>query len=576
MTIPLALASAMARAAFCGPYNQLDLLSSYNMAKWLRRCDIDIDWHMLHHMFACGLLRPIIVLEPAISTTVSTDGRFSAIDLESAIPTFVDLGAEPTIETVAFPLWKAPFDEPDYKLADTLLWHPFQLLEFDRISRVLEIPLSSQLVLSSPNGSADRVRQQCEHIPQRLVEFHQGKDWQVFTRIVALLIACEPLVHLHVHHHIRLRPHCGESIVSYRHWRDAEQGAGLLSEMGLTIDEAVDWHRRISLFARNADPALEFRILFRHAKRKLRDDLEGKALIAHNLYDAAEVLRRYLEMYHGQTLPEEDDTGYGMHNAEEKRRFYGASRTADYSPGVLRRIAFRFGLDPGIRVTWFVEGATELAFIEVIAPPTGVDLLVGGITVENYKGLGAVASGKLGARLESLRASETFAFVAIDNDEGGDHVRQLRRWAQDGLLPIGFRIWRPNFVEANFSIAELAEIATEYSHSQGSTDALTEEAIATLMRRERRTAEDTIGRLFGRSHLQFAKGAEWGERLAAYALSHPRERPVSECLELMRRARTSFYHFTGDFTIDEDGNIVPFAPIGVDFSSSSPSEDGPP
>ena len=92
----------------------------------------------------------------------------------------------------------------------------------------------------------------------------------------------------------------------------------------------------------------------------------------------------------------------------------------------------RFGLDPQARLTWFVEGDTEVGFARRLAERQGTTLQHVGIDLLNFHGLGGLSSDRTRLLLEQPTNEEVFAYVTVDRDaqSGTEHLRQLRQYAR--------------------------------------------------------------------------------------------------------------------------------------------------
>jgi len=289
-------------------------------------------------------------------------------------------------------------------------------------------------------------------------------------------------------------------------------------------------------------------------------------LLAIDFYDTAEVLRRYLEQFCGRELLEEDDAIYGPQGPEVKRRFYGSPRTADFDRTVFRRIVRDFDLDPQARTTWFVEGDTEEAYIGRIAEHLHIDLDRAGVEIMNLRGLGGLASDRLTELLERFKREEVFPFISIDSDAQEEHLRCLRNYAKNGLLPIGFRVWCPDFEMCNFSLEELAKVANRMAADASFTTGITANEIEQEMNRGGQSARKAIEKLWAK-HLFYPRmGAEWGKALADWASGNPcptgyadseGNRPINALLlRLLRGQLSSYWETVKHFTVDSDGDLV--------------------
>ncbi len=214
---------------------------------------------------------------------------------------------------------------------------------------------------------------------------------------------------------------------SYLEWRDNQDGPPLLQQSGLTIGEAVQWHRTLSVDAQMCDPLDDFRNLLRHADRGKRDRLKGDALRAHTLYDIAEVLRRYVEEFHGQTLPDEADVGQARADVVNREN-YGSDRPGDYQRSVFRRIAREFSVDPGYRLICYVEGETEDAFIRRWFDLVGANPDYEGVRIENLRGKDNVAVPIFEDQLVRLQSEEVLVVVCVDRDQLGGQGAAHRIW----------------------------------------------------------------------------------------------------------------------------------------------------
>jgi hypothetical protein len=350
-------------------------------------------------------------------------------------------------------------------------------------------------------------------------------------------------------------------------WRESLGSSDLIANVGLTVQEVEQWHHNIASNAHISDPANNFRILLRHASRRKLQKLQSRALLALALYDMAEVLRRYLEQFHGRELLEEDDVIYGPQGPDVKRRFYGSPRTADFNRTIFRRIVREFDLDPQARTTWFIEGNTEEAYIRRMAERMYIDLDRAGVEIMNVNGLGGLASDRLMDLLERFQREEVFPFVSIDCDARQEHLRCLRNYASKGLLPIGFKLWNPDFEASNFSYDELAKVANQMAVDAGFVADISTDEIEREMTKSRQPVGKTIEKLWSKRLFYGNKGAVWGKALADWASNNPcpvsyadseGNRPINALLfRLLRGQQSCYWETVKHVTVDENGNLVP-------------------
>jgi hypothetical protein len=554
------LAEVIARAALVEPYRQISTLSTREFAQWLQKRNIDIRWQTLHHLWNLGVLHPIAVLEPAVHDQSLVGDRLVPIDLGFEVMSFVDSGVELTPDSSFGP----PFELAE-ALAEAVIWHPFQLWWFFRLNSLLTVHLTAENTLWGQESCARSMELMISGLRERLAEFSNHDQHRSFLHLLALLLFAEPLVHTLIDTRVRTSPLLGESFEGYFDWRQAQDGAGLLHIAGLSLEEAERWHHDLAITAQLEDPIERLRVLIRHANRSKRERLEGNALLAHSLYDAAETVRRYLETYHDRELLEEDDVRYGPQGPQVKRLIYGTPRTADFDRRAVRQIVRDFDVDPQARVLWFLEGDTEEAFVRRFAEVTHLDLLRSGIDLMCLNGLGGLASDRFVALLERLRREEVFPIISVDQEQGGEHIRLLQRYTVNQLLPSGYRVWDPDFESANFTLAELAEMAKAVANQAGVEVELTEQSIRDQMHERSQPAGTAIERLWGRATFPGGKGRAWGIALAEWAAEHrgPAEvtverglRPVQAALSFLLQGQLSNYRFTVQRMVVGDGGTV--------------------
>jgi len=555
------LARLIAIAAITEPYRQTGVLTTRDFAKYLKDRDISIHWETIHRLWELGVLHPIAVLKPAINPDLDRN-RFRDLDLQYDVPSFVDLGQEVKKNSD----WSPPIASLPGSLSDSLLWHPFQLWFFYRLARTLEISIALDASLSGPEAYSRLSQRLVSDVPERMETIANEGEHTVFLRVLALLLLAEPIVHISINSSISLYPHLGESLDKYFSWREGLNSSALLSSVGLTVPEVEQWHHNLAANAHISDPINDFRILLRHASRRKLEKLEGRALLALGLYDMAEVLRRYLEQFHGRELLEEDDVIYGPQGPDVKRRFYGSPRTADFNRTIFRRIVRDFDLDPQARTTWFIEGDTEEAYIKRIADRLHIDLDRAGVEVMNLNGLGGLASDRLMELLERFQREEVFPFVSIDSDARQEHLRCLRNYASKGLLPIGFKVWNPNFEASNFTYDELANVANQMAKDAGFAADIIPAEIELEMTRSSQPIGKTIEKLWNKRLFFGNKGTAWGKALADWASNNPcpasyadseGNRPINALLfRLLRGQLSSYWETVKHEAVDNNGNLV--------------------
>jgi hypothetical protein len=508
------LAEQIARNALLEPFAQIDAMNTAEYARWLTRRDLRVSWETLHHLWLLGVVRPIAVLSPAL---VQLQGlaptRFQQIDLGFDVESFIDLGVEPPVEDrlVSIP---STFDN---ELSDSLLWHPFQLWPVLRLFQVLVEQPSLNSVRYSAEQTVHMAGRDASARATLLRSVWNNLAHSSFEKLLLLLIRAEPLVHDRLTHLVSLP--IGATIGDFEGWRDAQDGAAIIGQIGMALPEIQDWHRSISLTAITLDPIKHFRPLFRQISHEQREKLEGKAQLADTLYQFGEILRSYVHRFLEASLLEEDDAFQGAEGPAIKERLFGAAGVSNADRSVRRRIVRMFGVDPQARARWFIEGPTEEGFLRHLAERLGVDLFEAGLELVNLRGIGNIQSHLVRDSLELLKREQIFAYVSLDDDGGGEHLRALRRYTTDGLLTAGFRVWSPDFEDENFERSELALAASNRARAEGFDVELTASELGerdiSRYPAERVPVGKRIEKLWWeKAKYNGGKGAEWGAALA--------------------------------------------------------------
>lgn len=553
------LAKIIAISAVAQPYRQIDVMTTRQFVAWLKARDIDFDWQTIHRFWQAGVVLPILVLDPARSSPgLPDDGaRFSPIDLGFERSTFVDLGLDVTEQGATGPRGTLP-----EALADSLLWHPFQLWTFHHLYGRLDLSVGRT---SGADAYADLVSRIASGVPEGIASLSNSdlRGSHHFLRLLALLLMAEPLVHTSIDMKVRLRPYAGETVDGYFSWVAGQAGAEMLAQADLSLEEAKTWHADIATYSMLYDPLQDLRVLMRQIDHTKRDAMRGAPLLFHSFYDVAETIRRYLEQYQGVVLPEEDDFQSGSGYRQMKQAMYGASRTADYDREVLRRIARDFDIDPQPRVAWFVEGQTEEACIRRIAALRKLNLGRIGIDLLNLKGLGGLAGDRLRSSLKTFQTEEIFPYISIDKDRVASSLRDLRWYASQRLLPIGYKVWEPDFEAANFSIEELAQIATKMAADDGFSTPISPEDLRAEMGASDAPVGRAIEKVWSRMKFYGNKGETWGQYLADWVVSNPspdslamedKKRPIDALFTWLLRIQMVDYRLTiAEYQVDGQG-----------------------
>ena len=557
MKSSLELAKFTALQALTQPFRQVPCMTTEQFRQWLDARSISFsNWSSLHFLWSTGVLRPIIVLEPALTRTpgLKKEGRFSKIELGLDSKCYLDLGM--TVEAV--PVLDDLPKEEKRQLRDSLLWHPFQLYQLFRLHRTLKSNPAVDMVLRGAEEYGAFAARLLEGSSQSLVALAEGQQNESFTRILCLLLSAEPLVHPAIFSQISLGSGPNSSLESYFKWRETIDAVGILAQTRLSIDEVKSWHRELSVQAQIADPVDDLWHLLQHVDRRHLQRVEEAALLGLELRDHAQMLRRYLEHYLDIELYEEDDYRSGPGSQSFKNREFGTHRTLDSSRASLRRIARYYGVDPSVRIIWYVEGDTEYSFITRYADNNHIDLPTIGIELANLRGKDGLDTNKLLRHLLNRHKSElAFAFISLDEDGGGDHIRILRKLAHEGLLTSGFRVWRPDFEGENFSNQELAAAASTLAVGVGVPFTISKDEVERVMREKSLPSGRSIERLLRQYKVYSGKGRDWGVQLADLAAASPMNRPFDEVFRLVSNAMWADYEGSIEhLAVDDAGNLI--------------------
>jgi hypothetical protein len=169
--------------------------------------------------------------------------------------------------------------------------------------------------------------------------------------------------------------------------------------------------------------------------------------------------------------------------------------------------------------------------------------------------------------LERFEREEVFPFVSIDSDAREEHLRWLRNYAKRGLLPIGFKVWHPDFETSNFSFHELAKVANKIAADAGSTAGITANEIKQETTRSHKSVRKaTEHLLWTKYRFRLPTGVEWGKALADWTSGNPcsadyadseGNRPVDALLfRLLRGQLSNYWETVKHFTVDENGNLI--------------------
>ncbi|MCY4528359.1 MAG: hypothetical protein OXD46_04925 [Chloroflexi bacterium] len=365
--------------------------------------------------------------------------------------------------------------------------------------------------------------------------------WSEAFAVIGMLLAVEPLVIEALTGRITWDVLRGETDEGMFAWRQGINHDCVLSENHCSVEMIRRWHEDLAIDAELGDPLGWWRELIAYVPRQRRLKFKGAALCAEDGYYQAEVLRRYLAIYHGVTdLPDEDLVRLGPQVPNYKERFFGRQTTTDGDRSVFRNVVRQYDLDPQPRVRWFVEGETEIGFIERWAELRRVNLERAGIELLNLKGVGKLEDPLVRAFLILSQQEEIFVAMTIDGDDKvAERRRVLEHMSESGLLPAGYAISEPNFEEHNFSCETMLSAAGALNPDIEPVQSSELETMDTGFK--------SVSKAYWELRaVELNKGRQWGRALADALNGTPTtdEAPIHDQFTRLLRGSRSNYRFS--------------------------------
>jgi hypothetical protein len=179
-----------------GSYRQTAAFTTRDLERWMEERDIGLKWDSIHRLWSVGALRPVAVELEAIKNTPDVDepGRFLEYDTERAGRIALDLGTELTEDRLV----RAP-EQFDDALRTSLWWHPFQAWELAHVASLLEVRVVRDASLQEKESYKNLAGFWMDRMRQSLIHFSEDQIRESFSRLLALLLSVDPLVHLDVY-----------------------------------------------------------------------------------------------------------------------------------------------------------------------------------------------------------------------------------------------------------------------------------------------------------------------------------------------------------------------------------------
>ena len=448
-----------------------------------------------------------------------------------------------------------------------LLFHPFRYYVLNNIDRVLSLH-SSRMQMLYQDGY-QRVLDIClsmfnkwAHSSEFVPRINTWND------IASLAIVTEPCTYERIFRSIHFSladvdsmdtgaEQIHQQIIEY--WK--EDVFGLYQRIGKERLEEI--RQELCVATQMLDSNRWVHTLLCLGKGNLRIELKdhlGGALVLRTM---AEMIRRATEKAFDVLLREEDELGLGWMPEGVKAKVYGSNRLLDGDENVAREFMRQFELHYGLRLRFYVEGATEWAALHSFFQRIGARY----IDVINLRGEVAQKGGRGVTFRENLRSDinmHVFSMVLIDDDRS-DFVSAVKKAAKDDEICGCFFISKKDFEFANFDLSELEEvlwrIASEDSENipvdedqQKLHDAIKNAQNAEELIKQARRSLPQLAHLY--------KGELWGEKLIEFAWENPlrqgKERQVIKAIQIAVTTRTSSYEGTRrGYRVDEStGQLI--------------------
>ena len=419
------------------------------------------------------------------------------------------------------------------------LFHPFRILPLAKILDACQLNISTSSTLNRDNflGFIEKV---LPSLPGNEQINEIAFKW---NRVVDLAILLEPVYWPRITSKITFPGILREEAFN----ASMDQYRNNVTQLVGTLDP-TEWHeihQQMRFQAHWLDENDKLYVLLRVSNWERRESLKGDIAGALWFRHIAEVIRLAFEDVTDERWPEEDNAG-GTWFEGARKSLYGAERPFDDELMAKPYLSLHFGLFTGSLVRWYVEGDTEyFAILHILRDPpkSGIEIVNLRGNFENEKSNIAI---KFSDCLKEDQALRRFSMISFDVDVP-KNVKTVRRQLEQNNI-VGFiTANRPDFEFANFTVHELAEIASRLDEQIGNSgDAI----------RNADWIGVTNGRDFEAKYMNVSaskprglKGKEWGEALAAYILEHPffadsgKERPFWREIQAAIRARGADFDF---------------------------------
>ncbi len=440
-------------------------------------------------------------------------------------------------------------DLPDLPEGIELRFHPFRYYVMYAIGQLRRLRSSPIQILLG----ADGYQKFADFTTERFAELSSQPSFadklNSYNSTAALAIATEPCFFELLFGRVRLSLSLGLSAHHDKvkeHWSIIQ-----LAYQGLGLHTIEKLRMHLCIAAERLDPNKDLHTVLRLTRGDWRlTAIKGYIGGSLCLLTMAELLRRAAEQTFDQSLPEEDELGFGFPLPGAKAKVYGSARLVDDDIRVRNQFLRRFGLDCGVRLRWYVEGDTEYRALQsVIGSYSAIQLV-------NLRGQFVASGGKgLSFRddLDNDLQAEIFSFVLLDGDRS-DCARAARKAVEDDVICGMIYTSKPDFEFANLTLSELATVAASICATHGvptpDPDSLDVSLKGAQTADEFLTAFNSVLPPGSAIH----KGREWGEALMKFILAHPQwknpttgeleDRPVVYAIDRAKESLSADYRAT--------------------------------
>lgn len=326
-------------------------------------------------------------------------------------------------------------------------------------------------------------------------------------------------------------------------YREEFDPSAVVDAFSLDSDSLDRVHRAVVFRLERMDPHWEWANLLQFVARNKRNKLRGDARRAQTYRELAEMIRLlHLDLFQTDLGPPEGRRGVTITHVPELEVRENPREHLEY-------VVNQFGINPQARVTLFLEGESEVAFVEAAFERLfGIHYGAYAIEIVNLKGVDTATGSRKEDRynaifrlVDYLHDHQVASFLVLDNE---GRAMQLKRDAQKRRSIFGYRrfaipagrvkVWRQCFELDNFSDSEIAKALME---TTGNRTKFTSRDVKGI---REQWPQLNLSRLYRRRTNRGLKKPELARALAEIALdSRTRRkiesRPVVKVLDRVRR-----------------------------------------